>query len=100
MITPELMKSIKLPQRIDHVFGKPGSNGILAYNLLQAVKHLGLPLEDRKKSVLSLLYQLIHLVGKVPFHARYMIMAMAAPLSNMLKLRDCFLKFRYSPLLH
>jgi hypothetical protein len=73
--------------------------GILAYNLLQAVKHLGLPPEDRKKSVRSLRYQLIHLAGKVTFHARYMIIAIAAPLSNILKLRDCFLKFRYSPLL-
>lgn len=72
--------------------------GLLAYNLLQMLKYIGLPQEDHNKSVRTLRYQLLKLAGKVVFHARYFIIQIAAPLKNIEMFNAVFYRLRYSPL--
>jgi hypothetical protein len=72
--------------------------GLLAYNLLQMLKYIGLPQEDHNKSVKTLRYQLLKLAGKVVFHARYLIVQIAAPLKNIEMFNAAYYRLRYSPL--
>jgi hypothetical protein len=72
--------------------------GLLAYNLLQMLKYIGLPQEDHNKSVRTLRYQLLKLAGKVVFHARYLVIQIAAPLKNIEMFNAAFYRLRYSPL--
>ncbi|MHB8930944.1 MAG: IS1380 family transposase [Melioribacteraceae bacterium] len=72
--------------------------GLLAYNLLQMLKYSGLPKEDHNKSVRTLRYQLLKLAGKVVFHARYLIVQIAAPLKNIEMFNAVYYRLRYSPL--
>ncbi len=72
--------------------------GILAYNLLQLLKLIGLPEEYHTKSVKTLRYQLIKLAGKLVTHARYRILQIAASLKN-IELYNCaYYRIRYCPL--
>lgn len=72
--------------------------GLFAYNLLQMLKLLGLPEEYHTKSVRSLRYQLLKLAGKVVFHARYMVVQIAAPLKNIELFKTAYYRLRYAPL--
>jgi len=72
--------------------------GLFAYNLLQMLKLLGLSEEYHTKSVRSLRYQLLKLAGKVVFHARYMIVQIAAPLKNIELFKTAYYRLRYAPL--
>jgi len=72
--------------------------GLLAYNLLQILKFIGLPEEYHHKTVKTLRYQLLKLAGKLVLRARYMILQIAAPLENILLFRDAYLRVRFSPI--
>lgn len=72
--------------------------GLLAYNLLQMLKFLGLPEEHHTKSVRTLRYQLLKLAGKVTFHARYLVIQIAAPFKNIELFNTAYYRLRYSPL--
>lgn len=74
------------------------SIGILAYNLLQLLKLIGLPEEYQTKSVKTVRYQLIKLAGKVITHARYRILQIAAPLRNIELYKEAYYRIRYCPL--
>lgn len=71
--------------------------GIFAYNLLQIIKLISFTPEKRKSSVRSLRYQLIHLAGKIVFHARYTILHIAAPLRNVKLFERLFLRLNLAP---
>jgi hypothetical protein len=90
---------------LDHLpCGQYGANalyftiGVLAYNIMQIIKWISFPPEERRKSVRTLRYQLIHLAGKLIYHARYAILKVAAPIRNIILLRNAFLRLRYSPM--
>jgi hypothetical protein len=72
--------------------------GLLAYNLLQMLKLIGLPEEYHTKSVRTLRYQLLKLAGKVIFHARYLVIQIAAPLKNIELFNAAYYRLRYSPI--
>ena len=72
--------------------------GILAYNLLQLLKLIGLPEDYQMKSVKTVRYQLIKLAGKVITHARYRILQIAAPLRNIELYKEAYYRIRYCPL--
>jgi hypothetical protein len=72
--------------------------GLFAYNLLQMLKLLGLPEEYHNKSVRTLRYQLLKLAGKVVFHARYMMVQIAAPLKNIELFKTAYYRLRYAPI--
>lgn len=72
--------------------------GLLAYNLLQMLKLLGLPEEYHNKSVRTLRYQLLKLAGKVIFHARYLVVQIAAPLKNIELFNAAYCRLRYAPI--
>ena len=72
--------------------------GLLAYNLLQMLKFLGLPEEYHPKSVRTLRYQLLKLAGKVIFHARYLVIQIAAPFKNIELFNTAYYRLRYTPL--
>jgi len=72
--------------------------GLLAYNLLQMLKLLGLPEEYHAKSVRTLRYQLLKLAGKVIYHARYMILQISAPIKNIELYRNAYYRLAYAPL--
>lgn len=73
--------------------------GLLAYNLLQMLKLAGLKEEYHTKSVRTLRYQLLKLAGKVVFHARYMIVQIAAPIKNIELFTSTYYRLRNGPLL-
>lgn len=73
--------------------------GLFAYNLLQMLKLIGLPEEYHTKSVRTLRYQLLKLAGKVVFHARYMVVQIAAPLKNIELFTAAYYRLRYAPIL-
>lgn len=72
--------------------------GLLAYNLLQLLKLIGLPEEYHNKTVKTLRYQLIKLAGKVITHARYRILQIAAPLKNIELFTAAYYRLRLTPL--
>lgn len=72
--------------------------GLLAYNLLQLLKLIGLPEEYHNKTVKTLRYQLLKLAGKLVLHARYMILQIAAPLKNIELFSDAYYRVRFAPL--
>jgi hypothetical protein len=72
--------------------------GLLAYNLLQLLKLIGLPEEYHTKTVRTLRYQLIKLAGKVITHARYKILQVAAPLKNIELFTTAYYRIRFAPL--
>ena len=72
--------------------------GILAYNLLQLLKLIGLPEEYHHKTVKTLRYQLLKLAGKVVLHARYMIIQIAGPLKNIELFQSTYYRLRYTPI--
>lgn len=72
--------------------------GVLAYNLLQLLKLIGLSEEYHTKTVKTLRYQLIKLAGKVVTHARYRILQIAAPLKNIELYSKAYYRIRYGPL--
>ncbi|MFN3693941.1 MAG: IS1380 family transposase [Ignavibacterium sp.] len=72
--------------------------GLLAYNLLQLLKLIGLPEEYHNKTVRTLRYQLLKLAGKLVYHARYMILQIAAPLKNIELFREAYYKLKLAPL--
>lgn len=72
--------------------------GLLAYNLLQMLKLAGLEEQYHTKSVRTLRYQLLKLAGKVVFHARYMIVQIAAPLKNIELYTSTYYRLRNGPL--
>ena len=72
--------------------------GLLAYNLLQLLKLIGLPEEYHNKTVKTLRYQLIKLAGKVITHARYRILQIAAPLKNIELFTGAYYRLRLNPL--
>lgn len=74
------------------------SIGLLAYNLLQLFKLIGLPKEYHNKTVKTLRYQLIKLAGKVITHARYKILQIAAPIKNIILYSDAYYRIRLNPL--
>ena len=71
--------------------------GVLAYNLLQILKHLALPKSEQNKSVRALRYQLIKLAGKLVLHAREMILQIAAPIYNIKLFETAYTRLRLSP---
>lgn len=73
--------------------------GLLAYNLLQMLKLVGLPEEYHAKSVRSIRYELLKLAGKVVFHARYIVVQIAAPLKNIELFTNAYYRLRYAPIL-
>jgi hypothetical protein len=90
---------------LDHLpMGQFNSNclyftiGLLAYNLLQILKFIGLPEEYHNKTVKTLRYQLLKLAGKLVLRARYMILQIAAPIENILLFRDAYLRARFAPI--
>lgn len=72
--------------------------GLLAYNLLQLLKLVGLPEEYHNKTVKTLRYQLLKLAGKLVLHARYMILQIAAPLKNIELFREAYYRVKLAPL--
>ena len=72
--------------------------GLLAYNLLQLLKLVGLPEEYHNKTVKTLRYQLLKLAGKLVLHARYMILQIAAPIKNIQLFTEAYYKLRFAPL--
>lgn len=72
--------------------------GLLAYNLLQLLKLIGLPEEYHNKTVKTLRYQLLKLAGKLVLHARYMILQIAAPLKNIELFREAYYRLKLAPL--
>jgi hypothetical protein len=72
--------------------------GLLAYNLLQLLKLVGLPEEYHHKTVKTLRYQLLKLAGKLVLHARYMILQIAAPIKNIELFRGAYYRVKLSPL--
>jgi len=72
--------------------------GLLAYNLLQLLKLIGLPEEYHSKTVRSLRYQLLKLAGKLVYHARYIILQIAAPLKNIQLFTEAYNKLHLAPL--
>jgi hypothetical protein len=72
--------------------------GLLAYNLLQLLKLVGLPEEYHHKTVKTLRYQLLKLAGKLVLHARYMILQIAAPLKNIELFREAYYRVKLAPL--
>ncbi len=72
--------------------------GLLAYNLLQLLKLVGLPEEYHNKTVKTLRYQLLKLAGKLVSHARYMILQIAAPLKNIELFRQAYYRVSFAPL--
>ncbi|HNV63186.1 MAG: IS1380 family transposase [Rikenellaceae bacterium] len=71
--------------------------GLLAYNLLQILKLIGLPEEYHHKTVKTLRYQLLKLAGKLVIHSRYMILQIAAPLKNIELFIQAYLRVRLAP---
>lgn len=72
--------------------------GLLAYNLLQLLKLVGLPEEYHHKTVKTLRYQLLKLAGKLVLHARYIILQIAAPLKNIELFRGAYYRVKLAPL--
>jgi hypothetical protein len=72
--------------------------GLLAYNLLQLLKLIGLPEEYHSKTVKSLRYQLLKLAGKLVLHARYIILQIAAPIKNIQLFTEAYYKVHLAPL--
>jgi hypothetical protein len=71
--------------------------GILAYNMLQLLKIMGLPKDYRNRSVKSLRYQLLKLAGKLISHGRYLVLQVSAPLKNVELFINCYLRLHMSP---
>lgn len=71
--------------------------GLLAYNLLQLLKLVGLPEEYHNKTVRTLRYQLLKLAGKLVLHARYMILQIAAPLKNIQLFTQAYYRLNLAP---
>jgi len=71
--------------------------GILAYNLLQLLKQIGLPEEYHNKTVRTLRYQLLKLAGKLVYHARYIILQIAAPIKNIELFREAYYRVHLAP---
>lgn len=74
------------------------SIGVLAYNMMQLVKIITLPKEERKKSLRTLRYRLLHLAGRVLQHARYTLLRVAAPIPWVEFLARSYLTMRHIPL--
>jgi len=72
--------------------------GLLAYNLLQLLKLIGLPEEYHNKSVRSLRYQLLKLAGKLVYHSRYIILQIAAPIKNIQLFTEAYYRLHLAPL--
>lgn len=72
--------------------------GLVAYNLLQLLKLIGLPEEYHTKTVRTLRYQLLKLAGKLVYHARYMILQIAAPVKNIQIFTEAYYRLHLSPL--
>jgi hypothetical protein len=72
--------------------------GILAYNMLQLLKIMGLPKDYRNRSVKSLRYQLLKLAGKLISHGRYLVLQVSAPLKNVELFINCYLRLHMSPI--
>lgn len=72
--------------------------GILAYNMLQLLKIIGLPKRYRNKSVKSLRYHLLKLAGKLISHAGYFILQVSAPVRNVEMFINCYLRLHFRPL--
>ncbi len=72
--------------------------GLLAYNLLQLLKLVGLPEQYHSKTVKTLRYQLLKLAGKLVLHARYMILQIAAPLKNIELFSKAYYRVKLAPL--
>lgn len=72
--------------------------GLLAYNLLQLLKLIGLPEEYHNKTVRTLRYQLLKLAGKLVYHARYIILQIAAPIKNIQLFRQAYYRLHLTPL--
>lgn len=72
--------------------------GLLAYNLLQLLKLVGLPEEYHHKTVKTLRYQLLKLAGKLVLHARYIILQIAAPIKNIELFRGAYYRVKLAPL--
>lgn len=72
--------------------------GILAYNILQWIKLTLLPDEYKKKSIRTIRYQLLHLAGKLIYHARYAILKIAAPIKNIQLIENIYLRLKLNPL--
>ncbi len=70
--------------------------GLLAYNLLQLLKLIGLPEEYHHKTVKTLRYQLLKLAGKLVLHARYMILQIAAPIKNIQLFTEAYYRLNLS----
>jgi Transposase DDE domain group 1 len=73
--------------------------GLFAYNLLQILKLIGLPVEYHNKSVKTVRYQLLKLAGKIVFHARYIVVQIAAPFQNIELFTNAYYRLRYAPIL-
>lgn len=71
--------------------------GLLAYNLLQLLKLVGLPEEHHNKTIKTLRYQLLKLAGKLVIHARYMMLQIASPLKNIELFSEDYYKVRLTP---
>lgn len=72
--------------------------GLLAYNLLQLLKLIGLPEEYHNKTVRSLRYHLLKLAGKLVYHARYIILQIAAPIKNVQLFTQAYYRLHLTPL--
>lgn len=72
--------------------------GILAYNILQFIKLTLLPDEYKKKSIRTIRYQLLHLAGKLIYHARYAILKIVAPIENIELFEQTYLRIKLAPL--
>jgi hypothetical protein len=72
--------------------------GLLSYNLLQLLKLIGLPEEYQNKTVRSLRYQLLKLAGKLVFHARYIILQIAAPIKNIQLFTEAYYRLHLAPM--
>jgi hypothetical protein len=72
--------------------------GLLAYNLLQLLKLIGLLAEYHNKTVKSLRYQLLKLAGKLVLHARYIVLQIAAPIKNIQLFTEAYHRVHLAPL--
>jgi hypothetical protein len=58
--------------------------GVLAYNLFQAMKLLSLPVWWRTATIATVRWRLYQVAGKLVYHARRMVLKLAAPIDKIL----------------
>ena len=72
--------------------------GVMAYNIVQLIKQIGLGEEWMKRSIRTLRYQLLHIAARVITHARYLFVRMVCVPEWFDLFEKAYLKIRNAPL--